>query len=58
MAGLPESPLQNIKLENVNAIGKYGCKANNIRGLVLNNVNVISRDGDEKFVLNNVSTIE
>jgi exo-poly-alpha-galacturonosidase len=53
LAGLLESPLQNIRLENVNAIGKYGLKANNIRGLVLDNVSVESRE-DENYVLNNV----
>lgn len=53
LTGLPESPLLNIKLENIYAIGKYGFKANNIRGLVLDNVNVISRE-DEKFVFHNV----
>jgi exo-poly-alpha-galacturonosidase len=53
LTGLPESPLQNIKLENINAIGKYGLKANNIKGLVLDNVSVDSRE-DEKYEFNNV----
>jgi exo-poly-alpha-galacturonosidase len=53
LAGLPESPLQNIKLENVNAIGRYGLKAYNIVGLELTNVSVESRE-DEKYVFNNV----
>lgn len=53
LTGLPESPLQNIHLENIKAVGKYGFKANNIRGLVLNNVSVVSRE-DEKYVFNNV----
>ena len=43
MAGLPESPLQNIVLENVSAIGKYGLKAYNIDALILKNVSVVSR---------------
>ncbi|WP_426452539.1 glycosyl hydrolase family 28 protein [Paenibacillus sp. S-38] len=50
MAGLPESPLQNITLENVNALGKYGLKAYNIKGLVMKNVTVTSReDQDVQF---------
>lgn len=50
MAGLPESPLQNIRLENVNAVGKYGMKAYNIEGFVMKNVAVSSRlDEDYKF---------
>jgi exo-poly-alpha-galacturonosidase len=53
LTGLPESPLINIKLESIYAMGKYGFKANNIRGLVLNNVSVVSHE-DEKFVFNNV----
>jgi len=53
LTGLPESPLKNIRLENVSAIGKYGFKANNIIGLVLRNVSVISRE-DDKFLFDNV----
>ena len=50
LAGLPESPLQNIHFENVNAIGKYGMKAYNIEGFVMKNVAVSSRlDEDYKF---------
>lgn len=56
LTGLPESPLQNIKLENVNAIGKYGLKANNIKGLVMDNVSVVSRE-DENYMFNNVEII-
>ncbi|WP_462413211.1 glycosyl hydrolase family 28 protein [Neobacillus sp. Marseille-QA0830] len=53
LTGLPESPLKSIRLENINAVGKYGFKANNIRGLMLNNVTLESRE-DDKFVFNNV----
>lgn len=50
MAGLPESPLQNIVLENVSGIGKFGLKAYNIEGLTLTNVSVMSRlDEDYQF---------
>jgi exo-poly-alpha-galacturonosidase len=47
IAGLPESPLLNIHLENINAIGKYGLKASNVNGLVLKNVSVASREDNE-----------
>lgn len=53
LTGLPESLLENVHLENIQAIGKYGMKANNIRGLVMKNVSVTSRE-DEPFVFNNV----
>ncbi|MFV0343003.1 MAG: glycosyl hydrolase family 28 protein [Anaerocolumna sp.] len=53
LTGLPESPLKNIRLENVNAVGKYGLKANNIRGLILDNVSVVSRE-DENYMFSNV----
>ncbi|UQZ32689.1 hypothetical protein C2I18_03415 [Paenibacillus sp. PK3_47] len=52
MAGLPESPLQNIVLENVAAIGKYGLKAYNITGLSMNNVSVVSREDEHYKFLN------
>lgn len=52
MAGLPENPLQNIVLENVSAMGKYGLKAYNIEGLTLKNVSVISRQ-DEHYLFQN-----
>lgn len=45
LAGLPESPLENIRLENVTATGEHGFIANNIRGLVLDNVSVEACDG-------------
>lgn len=53
LTGLPESPLINIRLENINAIGKYGLKANNIEGFIRKNVSVTSRE-DEDIVLHNV----
>jgi polygalacturonase len=46
LAGLPESPLENIRLENVTAIGRHGFIANNVNGLVLNKVSVEARDGN------------
>ncbi|AIQ45845.1 hypothetical protein R70723_08115 [Paenibacillus sp. FSL R7-0273] len=52
MAGLPEQPLQNIVLENISAIGKYGLKAYNIEGMTINNVSVLSRL-DEPYQFHN-----
>jgi len=45
LTGLPESPLEDIRLVNVRAVGKYGFVANNIRGLVLDHVTVDAREG-------------
>lgn len=45
LTGLPESPLENIHLENVTAVGKHGFIANNIRGLTLDRVSVEAREG-------------
>jgi hypothetical protein len=45
LTGLPESPLENIRLENITAIGKHGFIANNVNGLMLNNVSVEAREG-------------
>jgi len=53
LTGLPESPLENIRLENVSAIGEHGFIANNVRGLVLDNVSVDARDGNAMY-FNNV----
>jgi polygalacturonase len=52
LTGLPESPLENIRLENVTAIGNHGFIANNIHGLVLDNVSVDARDGNAMRFLN------
>jgi polygalacturonase len=46
LSGLAESPLENIRLENVRATGEHGFIANNVRGLVLDGVSVDSRDGN------------
>jgi len=40
LTGLPESPICSIKLTNIHAAGKGGLKANNVRGLELNDVSV------------------
>lgn len=45
LAGLPESPLENIRLINVKAGGRYGMKAANIRNLQMENVTVGAREG-------------
>lgn len=45
LAGLPESPLENIRLVNVKAGGRYGMKAANIRNLQMENVTIGAREG-------------
>jgi polygalacturonase len=45
LAGLPESPLENIRLNNVTARGIHGFIAYNVRGLGLNSVSVEVSDG-------------
>jgi polygalacturonase len=45
LCGLPERPLENIRFENVTAIGKHGLIATNIRGLTLDQVAVDAREG-------------
>lgn len=52
LAGLAESKLENIILRNVNAKGKYGMKAYNIDGLVLDNVTVTADEGEERIIEN------
>ncbi len=56
LAGLAESPLENIRLENVWAKGKYGLKAANIRGLSMENVDVESEEGDAYMFRNVVDS--
>jgi predicted phage tail protein len=50
-------PLQNICLENVEAGGKWGVKAYNVRGLKMENVSVHAREG-ETFRIYNVEDEE
>jgi polygalacturonase len=52
LAGLPESPLENIRLENVTAIGVHGFTAYNVRALTLDNVSVEARDGHAMHFVN------
>lgn len=52
LTGLPESPLENIRLENVTAIGEHGLIASNIRGLVMDNVSVDARNGNAVRLVN------
>lgn len=56
LAGLAESFLENITLENINAIGKYGMKAYNIDRLKMDNVQVHSME-DKDYDLKNVREI-
>ena len=57
LVGLPEMPLKNICFENVQAAGKWGLKAYNIRGLKMENVSVTAREG-ETFRMHNVENEE
>ena len=52
LAGLPESPLINITLDNVTAKGKRGMKAMNIEGLCMNDVTVVSCEDDAYYFKN------
>ncbi|MCH5212033.1 MAG: glycoside hydrolase family 28 protein [Oscillospiraceae bacterium] len=56
LAGLPESPLEDITLLNVTAEGPKGMKAFNIRGLTMKNVEIITNDPEmyhyENVVMN------
>lgn len=47
LAGLPESPLQNITFEHITASGQHGLFAQNVDGLSLCNVQVDSKNGDD-----------
>ena len=46
ISGLPERYLENISLENIRAVGKYGMKAYYINGLKMKNVKVSAREGE------------
>ncbi|WP_343610745.1 glycoside hydrolase family 28 protein [Novosphingobium sp.] len=52
LAGLPERPLEGIRLENVTAKGVYGLFACNIRGLKLDKVSVEPRFGQAMQMIN------
>ncbi len=54
LAGLRESKLKNIRLCNVNATGKYGMKAYNVDGLVMENVKVTALEDGVDYVFKNV----
>lgn len=43
--GLPESPVKDVVMQNIQAIGKHGFLANTVQGLTLENVNVTAREG-------------
>lgn len=49
LAGLPESPLRNIRMEKIHATGKYGMKAQNIDGLTMQEVEVKAGEGEAFF---------
>ncbi|MNC35138.1 hypothetical protein D3C76_1724670 [compost metagenome] len=52
LTGLLESPLENIRLENITAVGKHGFIANNVRGLLLDNVSVDACEGEAMRFIN------
>lgn len=52
IAGLPESPIKNLTLENITAHGKYGMKAYNVDGLTLKNVSVTADEGESMLKFN------
>ena len=49
LAGLPESPLENLRLENIRAVGKYGMKIYNTSRSALENIEVHSRTNECRF---------
>lgn len=53
MTGLPESPLEHITLSNIKAKGRYGMIANNIRNLMLDEVEVQAKEG-KGFLFHNI----
>ncbi len=53
LTGLSERRLENIHLTNVRAKGKFGFKANNVKGLTLDRVTVVSGE-DEPYQFRNV----
>ena len=53
LAGLPESPLEDIRLINITAEGAKGMRAYNIDGLTMENVDIITPDS-EKYRFANV----
>lgn len=46
ISGLPEMHCENIVLENITAVGKYGMKAYFTDGLYMKNVSVTAREGE------------
>lgn len=52
LAGLPESCLDNIRLENVTATGDHGFVAYNVRQLTLDHVSVEARNGEAMRFVN------
>lgn len=47
ISGLPEMHCENITLENISAVGKYGMKAYFSDGLTMKNVTVCAREGED-----------
>jgi polygalacturonase len=47
ISGLPEMHSENITLENIYAVGRYGMKAYFTDGLIMKNVTVCAREGED-----------
>ncbi|MCT2591555.1 glycoside hydrolase family 28 protein [Streptomyces sp. N2-109] len=56
LTGLPERSLENIRLIDICAVGRYGLKATHVTGLLLENVDVRSRE-DADYVLRDVTEL-
>lgn len=54
MAGLPESHIKNVFMENVHTQGKRGMTAINVDGLKLDNFSVKADEGETRIVKNTV----
>ena len=52
LAGLPESPLVNVRLDNMTATGEHGFIAYNVRELKLDRVSVEARNGSAMRFVN------
>lgn len=52
LAGLPESPLENIVLENITAEAPKGMRAYNVDGLTMDHVKIVTPDGEKTRLVN------
>jgi polygalacturonase len=52
IVGLPESPIENLVLENVTLSGKEGLTIANAKGVVLKNVKITPESGEPVIIFN------